>query len=394
MSHLRAIVNLDAIRHNAALLLEKAQGAQLMAVVKAQGYGHGAVPTAVAALDAGATWLGVAQLEEAKAVVHALGAKRRGARVLSWLYPPDADFAAACQAGIDLGVSSLPALDGIGAAVRKAVLAGNARELVARVHLKLDTGLGRAGENKEQWASLVRRALELQAEGLAEIRGAWSHFAYADDPGNPTIAAQITAFEAGLELAESLGARFEVRHLANSAGLLTGLPVTYNLVRPGLALYGLSPIPQVATALDLGLVPAMALESYLSLVKPVPAGQGLSYGHIYTTPLDTVTGIVPAGYADGIFRSASNRGPVRVGRRNLTVAGRVCMDQFVVDLGLGATDQPGDRVTLFGPGLDQEPTAQDWADAAGTIAYEIVTRLPAHVPRYYIGAGTKGGRLL
>jgi alanine racemase len=190
-----------------------------------------------------------------------------------------------------------------------------------------------------------------------------------------------------------MGARFEVRHLANSAALATGLPATYDLVRPGLAMYGMSPIPQVASANDLGLVGAMTLESYLALTKPVPAGQGLSYGHTYVTARDTVTGIVPVGYGDGIFRSASNRARVRLGGRNLTIAGRVCMDQFVLDLGLGAVDQVGDRVVLFGPGRDGEPTVQEWADAAGTISYEITTRLPAHVERYYVGRDAAGGRV-
>ncbi|MDR1119031.1 MAG: alanine racemase [Bifidobacteriaceae bacterium] len=394
MSFARAVVSLDAIRHNTSRLIEMAGGAAVMAVVKANGYGHGAVPAARAAIEAGATWLGFAQIGEAYAVIQELGEARAGARVLAWLYQPRDDFAAAAQAGIELGVSSVAALDGIGGAIRRAVLEGRGAALVAGVHLKLDTGLGRAGAPGTQWTELVTRALHLEAEGLVRIEGAWSHFAYADDPGNPTIAAQIAAFEAGLERGEALGARFKVRHIANSAALATGLPVRYDMVRPGLAIYGLSPIPQVASAADLGLLGAMALESNLTLVKPVPAGQGLSYGHAYHTRRDTVTGIVGMGYADGIFRSASNRGPVRVGSRNLTVAGRICMDQFVLDLGLGSMDRAGDKVVLFGPGLGGEPTVQDWAEAAGTISYEIVTRLPAHVERYYVGRGTAAGRLI
>ncbi|MDR2348437.1 MAG: alanine racemase [Bifidobacteriaceae bacterium] len=394
MSHLRAIVNLDAIRHNTRRLIELAKGAEFMAVVKANGYGHGAVPVARASIEAGAAWLGIAQLSEAQAVVAALGPARAGARVLAWLYNPAADFAAAIASGIELGVSSVESLDGIGQAVRRAVLAGRGAGLVAGVHLKLDTGLGRAGAPGSLWTDLVATALRLEAEGLVRIEGVWSHFAYADDPGNPTIAAQIAAFEAGLERAEALGVRSGVRHLANSAALATGLPVAYDMVRPGLALYGLSPIPQVASASDLGLIPALTLVSYLILTKPVPAGQGLSYGHMYVTERDTVTGVVPVGYADGLFRSASNRGPVRLGGRTLRIAGRICMDQFVLDLGLGAKDRAGDRVVLFGPGQDGEPTAEDWAEAAGTIAYEITTRIPPSVERYYTGVGTLEGRLI
>ncbi|MDR1394501.1 MAG: alanine racemase [Bifidobacteriaceae bacterium] len=400
MSHIRAVINLDAVRHNTARLIELAQGAGVMAVVKANAYGHGILPVARAAIEAGATWLGVAQLDEAVELAAKLEPHRGNTRILAWLYHPEADFAGAVAAGVDLAVSSLTGLDGIGQAIERTqpsrTNAANPTSATtpARVHLKLDTGLGRAGAPGSQWPDLVKAALRLQSEGLIVIEGVWSHFAYADDPGNPTIAGQITAFEAGIELARSLGARFKVRHLANSAALATALPVTYDLVRPGLALYGLSPIPQVASASELGLVGAMALESYLSLVKPVPGGQGLSYGHSYITPRDTITGIVPVGYADGLFRSASNHGPVRVGGRNLAVAGRICMDQFVLDLGLGALDQAGDRVVLFGPGLDGEPTVQDWADAAGTIAYEITTRLPGQIERYYVGRGTSGGRLL
>ncbi|MDR1635564.1 MAG: alanine racemase [Bifidobacteriaceae bacterium] len=379
MSQSRLVIDLDAIRANAARLLEAAGGAELMAVVKANGYGHGAAPVARAAIESGASYLGVAQLDEALDLATALGTDRRGARILAWIYGPDADFGGGIVEEIEFGVSSVEALEAIARAAR-------ALGRPAVVHLKMDTGLGRAGAPRDHWEELVRRALRLAAEGAVVASGAWSHFAYADDPGNPTIAAQSQAFADGLEAAKRLGARFEVRHLANSAALATGLPVTYDLVRPGLALYGLSPVPALAGPAELGLTPAMTFESFLSLVKTVAAGQGLSYGHAYVTPTRTVTGLVPAGYADGIPRAATNRGPVRVGGRNLTIAGRVCMDQFVLDLGPDAADQAGDRVVLFGPGAQGEPTAQDWADAVGTISYEITTRLPAHLPRIYLGA--------
>ncbi|MDR0626908.1 MAG: alanine racemase [Bifidobacteriaceae bacterium] len=380
MHKARLTIDLDAIDANARELKERASGAELMAVVKANAYGHGAVPVARSAIGAGATYLGLAQLTEAIEVATNLGVDKQQVRIMAWLYGPDADFASAIERGIELGVSSLAALKAIAAGARTAAL-------TAQVHLKLDTGLGRAGAAKAQWEDLVRDALALQAEGAINLRGAWSHFAYADDPGNPTVAAQIEAFEDGLRLARRLGARFELCHLANSAALVTGLPVTYDLVRPGLALYGLSPIPQVASPVELGLRPALTFEAYLSLVKPVPAGQGLSYGHAYVTERDTITGLVPVGYADGIFRAATNVGPVRVGGRNRRIAGRVCMDQFVLDLGPGALEREGDRVILFGPGDQGEPTVQDWADAVGTISYEITTRLPASLERVYVRAG-------
>jgi alanine racemase len=376
MNSPRAVVDLAAIRANTRRLLEASGGVSVMAVVKANGYGHGAVPVARAALAGGATWLGVAQLTEALAVEAELGAARAGVPLLAWLYPPDADFGQAIKRSIDLGVASLEQLE--------AVALAEEASGPARVHLKLDTGLGRSGAPPALWDALVVRGLELQQQGLLELVGVWSHFAYADQPGHPAIQAQIEVFEAGLERAKRLGARFAVRHLANSAALLTGLPVTYDMVRPGLALYGLSPIPELQSAASLGLKPAMTLEAYLSLVKPVPGGQGLSYGHVYTTAADTLTGVVPLGYGDGLLRAASNRGPVLVGGRRLRVAGRICMDQFVLDLGPNAADRPGDRVVLFGPGTDGEPTAQDWADAAGTISYEIVTALPAQLERVYV----------
>ncbi|MDR1442775.1 MAG: alanine racemase [Bifidobacteriaceae bacterium] len=377
MNRSRLTIDLGAIRSNAGRLLQAANGAGLMAVVKANGYGHGAVPVAREAIAAGASYLGMAQLAEALAVTHELGRDRAGARVLAWIYPPDADFGEAIRQGIELGASDVAALDSIAQAAR-------ALGLTAKVHLKLDSGLGRAGAPRDRWEKLVRRALTLAGEGVVATTGVWSHFAYADQPGHPTIAAQASAFADGLALAEGLGARFEVRHLANSAALLTGLPVSYDLVRPGLALYGLSPIPEVAGSAELGLRPAMTFESFLSLVKTVPAGQGLSYGHAYITKAQTVTGLVPLGYADGVPRSASNAGPVRVGARNLRIAGRVCMDQFVLDLGPDAADRVGDRVVVFGSGDDGAPTAQDWAQAAGTISYEITTRLPAHLERVYV----------
>ncbi|MDR2378341.1 MAG: alanine racemase [Bifidobacteriaceae bacterium] len=382
MQRSRLVIDLGAIRANVRRLAEAARGAEVMAVVKANGYGHGAAPVARAAIQAGATHLGVAQLAEALEVRAALGADGRGVPILAWLYELDANFGDGIGQGIELSVSSAVALEAIARAARTA-----GRPAV--VHLKLDTGLGRAGAPRDRWEDLVRRALALEAEGVVRARGAWSHFAYADDPGNPAIAAQIEAFAEGLALAARLGARFEVRHLANSAALVTDLPVAYDLVRPGSALYGLSPIPALAESAALGLRPAMTFESFLLLVKTVPAGQGLSYGHTYVTDRRTVTGLVPLGYADGVPRAASNLGPVRVGGRNLRIAGRVCMDQFVLDLGPDAGEQDGDRVILFGPGDFGEPTVQDWADATGTISYEIVTRLPAHLERVYLDQGER-----
>ncbi len=251
----------------------------------------------------------------------------------------------------------------------------------ARVHLKADTGMSRGGVSGADWEVLVDAALKAEAAGQVRVAGVMSHFACADEPGHPSIAAQIGAFTEMVAHAEKAGARFEVRHLANSAATLTLPEARFDLVRPGIATYGLTPVPRLGT---FGLRPAMTLVADAALVKRVPAGRGVSYGHTYTTRAATNLAVVPVGYGDGIPRHGSNLLEVLAGGRRRTIAGRVCMDQFVIDLGddrLAA----GDEIILFGPGDRGEPTAQEWADALGTISYEIVTRIGSRVPRAYPG---------
>jgi alanine racemase len=362
-----AVVDLDAIRRNVATL-KGGTSAELMAVVKADGYGHGLLPAARAALSGGATWLGTATVDESVEL------RRAGitARVLAWLWTPadTATVRAAVEADIDLSVSSTWQL----AAVAEA---GRALGRPARIHLKIDTGLSRNGCYVDDWPELVRASA---AEDAVQVVGIWSHFAYADAPGHPTIGKQLDAFRAALDVAESLGIRPQLRHISNSAATLTLPDAHFDLVRPGIAVYGLSPVPQEG---EFGLVPAMTLRSCLASVKRVRAGEGVSYGHVYTTSRDTTLALVPLGYADGIPRHASNVGPVSINGHRFTVSGRVCMDQFVVDVGdLPVTEH--DSAILFGPGADV-PRARDWADAIGTIDYEIVTRIGPRVPRTYLG---------
>lgn len=378
----RAVVDLAAIRANVRALAGHAPGAAVMAVVKADGYGHGLVPSARAALAGGATWLGAAQVEEALAL-RAAGVQ---ARVLSWLYAPGAPLAEAVAADVDLSVAAPWALTEVVAAAR-------ATGRTARVHLKVDTGLGRNGVMPRDLPDLLDAALRAEAEGACAVVGLWSHLAWADAPDHPTVRGQAQVFADAVALAEARGARLEVRHLANSAATLTDRAVHLDLVRPGIAVYGLSPVPHLGGPAEYGLVPAMRLEAELALVKDVPAGHGVSYAHAYTTTRDTVLGLVPVGYADGIPRHASGTahawgGPVQVGGRRLGVAGRVCMDQVVLDLGPGAVERAGETVVLFGSGADGEPTAEDWARSAGTISYEIVTRVGARVPRVHVGEDT------
>ncbi|CAL9504630.1 Alanine racemase [Streptomyces sp. enrichment culture] len=375
-ARLRAEIDLAALRSNVRALRERAVGgAQVMAVVKADAYGHGLLPCARAAREAGAAWLGTATPQEALAL---RAAGDRG-RLLCWLWTPGGPWREAIEADIDVSASARWALTEI-------VTAARACGRTARVHLKADTGLGRNGCQPADWPDLVAAAREAEAEGTVVITGLWSHFACADEPGHPSIAAQQEAFRTALDVAERAGIRPEVRHLANSPATLT-LPGThYDLVRPGIAVYGLSPSPEVGTPHDLGLRPVMTLRAQLALVKRVPGGHGVSYGHQYVTPGATTLALVPAGYADGIPRHASGSGPVLVAGKWRTVAGRVAMDQFVVDLG-GDLAEAGDEAVLFGPGDSGEPTAEDWARATGTIGYEIVTRIGARVPRVHLSAG-------
>ncbi|GAA4396586.1 alanine racemase [Fodinibacter luteus] len=366
-------VDLDAVRDNVAELVRRAAPAQVLAVVKGDAYGHGLVPVARAALAGGATWLGVAQLAEALE----LRAAGVTAPLLSWIFPPGADVAGAVDADIEVTVGSAWTLDAVVAAARE-------RGRPARVQVKVDTGLGRGGILTD-WPEMVERVAGARAEGAVEVTGVWSHFAWADAPQHPTVRAQQVRFlEACAEL-ERAGVRPPLRHLANSAATLTNPAAHFDLVRPGLAVYGLSPVPDLGDSAHFGLREAMRVTARLTLVKRARAGQGVSYGHEYVTERDTVLGLVPMGYADGIPRGAGQRGPVLVRGRRLRVAGRVCMDQFVVDLGPGYDGSAGDEVVVLGRGADGEPTAEHWAEAAGTISYEIVTRMAPRLPRVHVG---------
>jgi alanine racemase len=250
--------------------------------------------------------------------------------------------------------------------------------------LKIDTGLSRNGAYIDDWPDLVAAAIKADTGGEVAAVGVWSHFAYADDPGHPTVARQLERFREGVALAQRSGLRPRLRHLANSAATLTNPDTHFDLVRPGIAVYGLSPVP---THGSFDLVPAMSLRAEAALVKRVQPGEGVSYGHTYHTAAATTLVLVPLGYADGIPRHASGTGPLLLGGARRTVAGRVCMDQFVLDLGADFPGAAGDEVVLFGRGAAGEPTAQDWAVATGTINYEIVTRVGARVPRSYSGEG-------
>lgn len=363
-----AVVDLAAIRGNTAALRRHAGTAGVLAVVKADGYGHGMIPAANAALAGGASWLGVVAVAEAVA----LRAAGITARVLCLMDDPHAQHAEAIARDVDLCVGALGTLGRVAAAARRA-------GRPARVHLKADTGMSRGGATPADWPGLVDAALAAQADRYVDITGVWSHLACADVPGHPSVAAQLSAFGDAVELAEKAGARPEVRHLANTAATLTLPETRFDLVRPGGGIYGLCTLPGGPPR---WLRPAMTAKTRLVQVKRVPAGSGVSYGHRYVTAAPTTLGLVPVGYAEGVPRAGSGVAQVQAGGRRRTISGTVCMDQFVIDLG----DDPasaGDEVVLFGPGDAGEPTAQEWGDALGTISYEIVTAIGCLWPRSY-----------
>jgi len=369
-----AVIDLDAIRDNVARLREHAGDRDLMAVVKADGYGHGIAESARAARDGGADWLGVAFLDEA------LGLRAGGdtGSILSWLAVPGERYTDAISAAVEVTAYSLGELDEIVAA---------ARQLGARaaVQLKLDSGLGRGGAQPDDWPALVEAAVAAQASGAVEVTGIWSHLACSDEPGHVSIAAQTAQFEAGVGEAVTAGLEPRHLHLANSGGALASPQTWFTMVRPGIAIYGVSPFADGGSPIP--LTPAMTLRSRVALVKRVQADSGVSYGHTYVTSRETTLALIPVGYGDGIPRHASGRGPVLLSGRRYVVAGRVCMDQLVVDIG-DAPAAAGDAVVLFGRPDEGEPTAHDWARAADTIGYEIVTRLGSRVPRTYVGGAS------
>jgi alanine racemase len=367
-------VDLAAIRHNVATLraltgaATTGSAAEVMTVVKADGYGHGMVPVARAALQAGATWLGACTLDESLAL-RAAGIE---APVLAWLFAPGQPLRLGVEQSVDLSAGAEWLLTEIMEAARAA-------GRPARVHLKVDTGLSRGGATAATWTGLVEAAAKAQADGLIEVVGVWSHLACADEPAHPSVKRQLRAFDRACAKASRAGLDPRYRHLANSPATLTRPDTHFDMVRTGIATYGLSPI----AGQQYGLRPAMTLRARVALAKRVRAGQGVSYGHTYTTPAATTLAVLPVGYGDGLPRHASSAGPVWLAGRRRAVAGRVCMDQIVVDCGNDRVEA-GDEAVLFGPGDAGEPTADDWAAAAGTINYEIVTRIGGvRVPRVY-----------
>lgn len=369
--HAEIVVDLAAIRHNVRLL-RQVTSTEVMVVVKANGYGHGMIHSARAAREAGASWLGVAMLDEALA----LRAAGDTGRILTWLAIPGEDYAEAIRHDIDVTAYTLAEVAEVRAASR---VVG----APARLQLKVDTGLSRGGATEQQWPDLVAASRAAEVAGEVTVTGVWSHFAASDEPDHPANDRQEASFLAALKVVEAAGLTPEVTHLANSAAALLRPTSRFDLVRCGLTAYGLDPAPGVPGSFAERLIPAMTVRARLALTKAIPAGAGVSYGHTWTAAEATHVGLVPIGYAEGVPRHASSRAEVFVAGSRRPVRGRICMDQFVVDL--GADDLPaGTEVVIIGPGRHGEPTAQDWATACDTINYEIVTRWGGRLRRCYV----------
>jgi len=364
------LVDLDAIAHNVRLLAECAGNAAVMAVVKADGYGHGAPQVARAAVAAGAAELGVTNVAEA------LQLRRAGitAPVLSWLNLPGTDFGPALLDDVQIAVSSVRQLhDVLDAAQRTG--------RTAVVSVKIDTGLSRNGVSPAEYPELLDALARGAASGAIRPRGLMSHLACGDEPDNPTNDLQAARLIEARRQAAAAGVHFELAHLANSPATVTRPDLAFDMVRPGIAVYGQSPIPDLG---DFGLRPAMTLKCPVAAVRSIRAGDGVSYGHTWIADRDTTVALIPLGYADGVSRRFGGRIEVLVNGTRHHNVGRICMDQFVIDLGPdGAGVRVGDEAVLFGSGASGEMTAQDWAGILGTINYEVVTAPRGRVVRTY-----------
>jgi alanine racemase len=361
-----AVVDLDAITHNAKVFADRT-GTGVMAMVKANGFGHGATQAARAALAGGATWLGASNAAEALA----LRADGITAPILIWLYPPSETFEKLLLAEIDVSVGSVESLDAVADAARATLH-------VAHVHLKVDTGMSRGGVPAAEWNPFFDRASALHEEGVLRVRGIWSHLANAEEPEMPGVHDQVAAFDRARRQAADAGLDPEIVHLANSAAALRVPETRFDLLRIGIGLYGVEPVPGTTH----GLKPAMTVQAQVLLTKRVPAGTGVGYGHDYVTEHETTLALVPLGFADGVPRQAGGVAAFQVGGERCPVAGRVAMDQVVLDVG-DVPVQAGDVAVMFGPGTDGEPTASEWARWADTNPNDILTGIGARVPRRY-----------
>ena len=371
MSRASVEINLSAITQNFKSIKSRTT-ADVLAVVKADAFGHGLIPVSKALEEAGADWFGTALLEEA------LNLRKAGILkpIISWLTPLGEDFKSAIDLDIDLGIPSIDLLDEV---IKTASLTGK----TARIHLEIDTGMSRGGVLSE-WDQLIKSVLAGVNLKQLKVIGIWSHFARADEPDELMNQEQLSLFEEKVNQAKAAGIDAQFIHIANSAALFTNKSAHKNIIRSGIALFGLSPdVKTIGDSSSLDLKPAMKLKAKLNLVKEVKAGSSVGYGGTAVLKSDTKLGVVALGYADGIPRSTNNLAGVFVDKKRAPIIGRVSMDQFVVDLGITSTAKTGDEVIVFGDGSSGEYTVDEWAKAANTINYEIITRIGPRVPRIY-----------
>jgi alanine racemase len=355
----RLEVDLAAVADNTRLFADRAHGS-VMAVVKADGFGHGAVDVARTALAHGATSLGVTALTEAWPLRDA----GIDAPVLSWLNPVDADWAEAVRRCVEVAVPGLEHLAAVASAPGR-----------ARVHLQLDCGMARDGASPAAWPRLCRAARRAEQRGEVEVVGVMGHLGCSDDPADACNDLGRSRFAWALETARACGLRPAHRHLAATAATLTDPRTHHTMSRIGAGLVGIDPSRTTR------LRPALTLTAPLVSVRRVAAGTAVGYGHAHRVPASTYLGLVPLGYADGLPRPASDRAEVQHRGRRAAVVGMVSMDQVVVDLGRDGGD-PGETVTVLGPGDAGEPTVAEWAAWAGTLEHEIVTGLGGRVTRH------------
>ena len=371
MNRASAEVSLSAIADNLKLIKGKTDS-QVLAVVKADAYGHGLIQVGKTAADAGAEWLGTALLEEGIAL------RKSGIKIpiISWLTPLGEDFETAIDLDIDLSISSIELLSEV-------VTAGKSVKKIPKVHIEVDTGMSRGGVG-DDWQLFLDQLIKASKSNEIKVVGIWSHFARADEPDEKMNNEQLATFEDRIKSLASAGINPEFIHIANSAASLTNKGAHKNIIRWGIGLYGLSPdVNNLGDSKSLKLKPAMKLTAKLHLVKTVKAGASVGYGGTAITKSDTKLGVVTLGYADGIPRNANNLAGVFVAGNRAPLIGRVSMDQFVVDLGINSSAKTGDEVIVFGDGSSGEYTVDEWAKASGTINYEIVTRIGSRVPRIY-----------
>ena len=361
MNRAEARIDTTRLASNIAHLKSTSKTA-LMAVVKADAYGHGLLGVGLSAEKAGADWLGVALLEEA------ITLRTHGVRIpiLAWLVSPGSDFKSAVDHDIDVAVSSIAAFKEIAQLPNK-----------PRIHIELDTGMTRGGF-LDEWQEFL-----MQDFSTVNVVGVFSHFARADEPNEKQNDEQLKRFNAMVSDLEKIGVNPSIKHISNSAATLKNPSAHFDLVRAGISLYGLSPdVSTLGSSKSLSLKPVMQLRAKLHLVKTVPAGSAVGYGATAHTTAQTKLGVVAMGYADGIPRIARDAGVFSNGKK-APIIGRVSMDQFVVDLGADSTAVSGDWVIIFGDGSHGEYTADDWGAASLSINYEIVTRIGPRVPRIY-----------